>query len=74
MPKALSALLLLVSMSAFAQATKPIELDFPEDVIEGDPLTPDQELVTARKAVKQDSLVKVRESFRDKVLQSANEL
>ena len=65
---------MLVSVSSFAQTAKPMEIDFPEDVIEGAQVGPDQELVAARATVRLGSMIKVREDFKDKVLQSAHEL
>lgn len=65
---------MLVSLSSFAQTVKPVEIDFPEDVIDGERAGPDQALVTARPAAKLGSVIKVREDFKDKVLQSAQEL
>lgn len=48
--------------------------DFEDDVIDGDLTKPDGEYVEARKQVKHTNLIRVREEFRDKVLQSVGEL
>ncbi len=50
------------------------ELDFDEDTIQGDLTRPDGELVDAKRRVTHSNLVKVRESFRDQVLESVGEL
>lgn len=74
------AALLLVSASAATASEPTIEfekntvLDFDEDTIQGDLTRPDGELVDAKRKVSHSNLVRVRESFRDQVLESVGEL
>ncbi len=49
-------------------------INFEDDTIQGDLTRPDGEYVEARKKVKHSNLIRVREEFRQKVLQSAGEL
>jgi hypothetical protein len=53
---------------------KQTEYSFEDDTIEGDLTKPDAEYVEARKKVKHSNLIKVREEFKDKVMQSVGEL
>ncbi|MCA2980380.1 MAG: adventurous gliding motility protein CglF [Myxococcaceae bacterium] len=53
---------------------KQTEYSFEDDTIEGDLTRPDGEYVEARKKVKHSNLVKIREEFKDKVMQSVGEL
>ncbi|MCI0572010.1 MAG: adventurous gliding motility protein CglF [Myxococcaceae bacterium] len=48
--------------------------DFEGDTIEGDLMKPDGEYIDARKRVKHSNLIRIREEFRDKVMQSVGEL
>ena len=48
--------------------------NFEDDTITGDLTRPDQEFVSGRKGSALKSLIKLRENFRDKVLQSAKDL
>ncbi len=48
--------------------------DFEGDTIEGDLMRPDGEYIDARKRVKHSNLIRIREEFRDKVMQSVGEL
>jgi hypothetical protein len=48
--------------------------DFEGDTVEGDLMKPDGEYVDARKRVKHSNLIRIREHFREKVLQSVGEL
>jgi hypothetical protein len=48
--------------------------DFEDDTIEGDLTKPDGEYVEARKRVKHSKLIRIREEFKDKVMQSVGEL
>ena len=79
---------LLMSAYAFAQGKggkaggggdnvsykKTTEYSFDDDTIEGDLTKPDGEYVEARKKVKHSNLIKIREEFKDKVMQSVGEL
>lgn len=49
-------------------------IDFEDDTIEGDLTKPDGEYVEARKKVQHSNLIRIREEFRDKVMQSVGEL
>lgn len=73
-----TALLLASTTAAKAQETIEYEkntvLDFDEDTIQGDLTRPDGELVDAKRRVSHSNLVRVRESFRDQVLESVGEL
>lgn len=71
----------LLATSAVAQAQeqtieyeKNTVLDFDEDTIQGDLTRPDGEIVDAKRKVSHSNLVRVRESFRDQVLESVGEL
>jgi len=73
-----AALLLVLATTARADETVEYEkntvLDFDEDTIQGDLTRPDGELVDAKRKVSHSNLVRVRESFRDQVLESVGEL
>lgn len=49
-------------------------INFEEDTIEGDLKRPDGEYVEARKRVDHSNLIKIREHWREKVLQSSGDL
>jgi hypothetical protein len=53
---------------------KTTQIDFEDDTIEGDLTKPDGEYVEARKKVKNSNLIRIREDFQDKVMQSVGEL
>jgi len=53
---------------------KTTEYSFDDDTIEGDLTKPDGEYVEARGKVKHSNLIKIREEFKDKVMQSVGEL
>jgi hypothetical protein len=53
---------------------KQTEYSFEDDTIEGDLTKPDGEYVEARKKVKHSNLIKIREEFKDRVMQSVGEL
>jgi hypothetical protein len=75
---------MLVSAGALAQAKKGDQggvtyekktvINFEDDTIEGDLTKPDGEYVDARKKVHHANLIRIREEFREKVLQSVGEL
>jgi hypothetical protein len=48
--------------------------NFDDDTITGVLLRPDQEFLSARKMSRYKSLIRIREDFTEKVLQSANDL
>lgn len=69
----------LLASASFAQDKnvtykKQTEYSFEDDTIEGDLTKPDGEYVEARKKVKHSNLIKIREEFKDKVMQSVGEL
>ncbi len=84
MVELLCAALLLSSGLGFAQDKakkagdvqykKTTEYSFDDDTIEGDLSRPDGEYVEARKQVKHSNLIKIRNEFKDKVMQSVGEL
>ena len=53
---------------------KTTEYAFDDDTIEGDLTKPDGEYVEARNKVKHSNLIKIRDEFKDKVMQSVGEL
>jgi hypothetical protein len=53
---------------------KTTTIDFEDDTIEGDLTKPDGEYVEARKAPKHSNLIRIREEFKEKVMQSVGEL
>jgi hypothetical protein len=76
---------LTLSTAAFAQDdkkgdegnvrySKQTTISFEDDTIEGDLTKPDGEYVEARKKVKHSNLIRIREEFKDKVMQSVGEL
>jgi hypothetical protein len=54
--------------------SKTTTINFEDDTIEGDLTRPDGEYVEARKRVKHSNLIRIREEFKDKVMQSVGEL
>jgi len=78
-------LLLLLSGFAFAEdvptatykgkgGAKLKVFDFDADIIEGDLNRPDSEYVNAMRGAVHSGLVRVREDYREKIMQSAGEL
>ncbi len=49
-------------------------VNFEDDTIQGDLTKPDGEYVEARKKVAHTNLIRIREEFKDKVLQSVSDL
>jgi hypothetical protein len=49
-------------------------INFDEDTIEGDLKRPDGEYVESRKKVQHSNLIRIREDWRDKVMQSSSDL
>jgi hypothetical protein len=72
------AVTLLASASVWAAEAKkdkgPQVINFEDDTITGDLTKPDGEYVEARKKVNHTNLIRIREEFRDKVLQSVSDL
>jgi hypothetical protein len=71
--------LVLLSSAAYGAEKKkadtgPKVINFEDDTIQGDLTKPDGEYVEARKKVNHTNLIRIREEFRDKVLQSVNDL
>ncbi len=65
------------SKSAEAAATKSQKttvINFEDDTIEGDLSRPDGEYVESIKRVNHSNLIRIREEYRDKVMQSVDEL
>jgi hypothetical protein len=75
-----SLLLLLAPAAALAEAPAKVEyekktvINFEDDTIEGDLKRPDGEYVEARRKVDHSNLIKIREEWRDKVMQSSGDL
>ena len=57
-----------------AGSGKRFELNFEDDTLEGDLKRPDGEYVEARKKVDHSNLIRIREEWRDKVMQASGEL
>jgi hypothetical protein len=84
MKKMVVAVLLGLPLAAFAQDkkggdenvrySKTTTINFDDDTIEGDLTRPDGEYVEASTAVKHSNLIRIREEFKDKVMQSVGEL
>ncbi len=49
-------------------------INFEDDTIEGDLKRPDGEYVTAKEKVDHSNLIKIREDWRDKVMQASGDL
>ena len=60
--------------AAAAKAQKRSEFSFEEDTIEGDLSRPDGEYIEALKKVPHSNLIRIREDFWEKALQSVDEL
>jgi hypothetical protein len=54
--------------------SKTTTINFEDDTIEGDLSKPDGEYVEARKKVRHSNLIRIREEFKDKVMDSVGEL
>ncbi len=57
-----------------ARYKKTTTIDFEDDTIEGDLTKPDGEYIEARKEVKHSNLIRIREEFKEQVLDSVGEL
>jgi hypothetical protein len=57
-----------------ARYTKTTTINFEDDTIEGDLSRPDGEYVEGRKPVKHSNLIRIREEFKQKVMDSVGEL
>ncbi|MGZ5958086.1 MAG: adventurous gliding motility protein CglF [Myxococcaceae bacterium] len=57
-----------------AKAQKRTEFSFEEDTIEGDLSRPDGEYIEALKKVPHSNLIRIREDFWEKAMQSVDEL
>jgi hypothetical protein len=53
---------------------KRTEINFEDDTISGDLKRPDGEYVEARRKVSHSNLIRIRESWREKVMQASGEL
>lgn len=56
------------------QYEKKTVINFEDDTIQGDLTRPDGEYVEARRKVSHSNLIKIREDWRDKVMQAAGDL
>ena len=50
------------------------QINFEDDTVEGDLTKPDVEYIDASKRVRHSNIIKIREEFKDKVMQSVGEL
>lgn len=57
-----------------AEEEKITEIDFEDDTISGDLQRPDGELIEARRRVQHTNLIRERESFRNRILESVGDL
>ena len=83
---ALVALLAVVPLGALAQEAKPSKppprieyekktvINFEDDTIEGDLKRPDGEYVEARQKVDHSNLIRIREDWREKLMQASGDL
>lgn len=78
-----ASLLMLLSSSAWAQEgggeegviyKKKTVVSFGDDTIDGDLTKPDGDYVESRKRVRHSNLIKIREDFREKILNSISTL
>lgn len=84
MLKALIGMAVVLSVNTWAQSqtsreshtapAKTTEVTFDADTLEGASLQPDTEYVSARTTAAQPMLIRIRQEFKDKAMQSANEL
>ena len=84
MKRMIAAAALALAMGALAQEQPPADknvkyaktttINFEDDTIEGDLTKPDGEYIEARKKAQHSNLIRVREDFEDKVMQSVGEL
>ena len=85
MRKLLVAMLLILPLGAVAQEgkggaqpkveyEKKTVINFEDDTIEGDLKRPDGEYVEARQKVDHSNLIRIREEWRDKVMQASGDL
>ena len=88
MKRLLAVIALLVGAAAYADDSNPgahnaegnvrynktTTINFEDDTIEGDLTKPDGEYVEARKKVKHSNLIRIREEFKDQVMESVGEL
>jgi hypothetical protein len=85
MKRLLAVTLLLAGMAAYAEDpttntegnvryNKTTSISFEDDTIEGDLTKPDGEYVEARKKVRHSNLIRIREEFKDQVMESVDEL
>jgi len=83
--RSIALFLLLVPALAGAQSPPPepkptvtyekrTEINFEDDTIDGDLKRPDGEYVEARRKVDHSNLIRIREDWREKVLQASGEL
>ena len=59
---------------AAVQFQKKTTYDFDDDLVEGDLVRPDGEFIDARRALKQSSLIKIRDNFVAEMLKSAEDI
>ena len=72
----LLALSLMAPASALAADKKQAaqEISFEEDTVTGDLTKPDGEYIEARRKIEHTSMIRVREEFKDEVMQSVSDI
>ncbi len=65
---------MIVLLFALTVTAAPQHLDFEDDHVEGDIVTPDAPIVDAAKRPKRESLIHLRTSFVPEIVRSANQL
>jgi hypothetical protein len=70
----LSTLAPTVALADDANYKSTTKYDFDDDVVEGDLVRPDGEMVDTRKKAKHSSLIKIREEFINEMLKSAEDI
>jgi len=63
-----------VAVGQEAADAKVTEINFEDDTITGDLQRPDGELVEARRRVQHQNLIRERETFRERILESVGDL
>ncbi|MCK9522835.1 MAG: hypothetical protein M0R76_07270 [Proteobacteria bacterium] len=71
---AFSVVLLGANLAHAQQYAETTEYSFDDDIVEGDLVRPDGELMTVRKKGKQKSLIKVRQNFIPEMLKSVEDI
>ncbi|MDH5491637.1 MAG: hypothetical protein OEY14_06770 [Myxococcales bacterium] len=65
---------LLLGAPAFAQEDEATTYDFDDDIVSGDLVRPDGEMLNVRRRGQRDSLIRIREHFIPEMLKSVEDL